>query len=57
MNESSVFSDLAKETLNIIISIGSILPYVFGYIVIILVSLFIWRTVRRGVSLGKIMTI
>ncbi|MDP6968685.1 MAG: ABC transporter permease subunit [Gammaproteobacteria bacterium] len=53
MHESSVFSDLANETLNIIISISSILPYLFGYIVIILASLFIWRTVRRGVSLGK----
>jgi hypothetical protein len=57
MNESSVFSDLAKETLNIIISIGSILPYVFGYIVIILPKLTPRRTVRQINKLTKIMTI
>ncbi len=53
MNESSVFYDLAMETVAILLSVGSVLIYLFGYIAIILVSLFIWRLVRKSVSLGK----
>ena len=53
MNESSVFYDLAMETGAILISVGSVLEYLFGYIAIILVSLFIWRLVRKTVSRGN----
>jgi taurine transport system permease protein len=52
MNDSNVFADLADETLNIILSIGSILPYLAGFIAIILASQTVWHMVRKSVDLG-----
>ena len=52
MSDSNVFSDLADETLNIVISMISIVPYVIGFIVIIIASQSIWHMVRKGVAVG-----
>jgi|TARA_B110000090_G_C13360450_1_gene438210 taurine transport system permease protein len=52
MNDSNVFADLADETLNIFLSIGSILPYLAGFIAIIVASQTIWHRVRNSVDTG-----
>ncbi|MCO4837335.1 MAG: ABC transporter permease [Oceanospirillaceae bacterium] len=52
MNDSNVFADLADETLNIFLSIGSILPYLVGFIAIIVASQTIWHRVRNSVDAG-----
>lgn len=52
MNDSNVFADLADETLNIFLSIGSILPYLAGFIAIIVASQIIWHRVRNSVDTG-----
>ena len=52
MDSESVFTELAHETINIVLSIAKVLPFLAALIVIILACQAIWHMVRKGVSVG-----
>jgi taurine transport system permease protein len=52
MDSESVFTELAHETINIVLSIAKVLPFLAALIVIILACQAIWHMVRKGVSIG-----
>ena len=53
---SSVFLELAKETVDIVVSIAPVALYLLGYVAMIVAFMVVWRFLRRGVKVGDSLT-